>query len=158
MSIHPPKHERNVTGVEYHHADLLALNEVESLLSDREFDYVVNLGGYIDHTLFKQGGRQLIEEHFVAVQNLLAVLSRERLQAYIHIGSSDEYGNAPALKHENERISDLTILPWQSCCYTLPTNVAQYRKFSSNHSAIVSDLRSRTKQSSLPATNHQRLS
>ena len=55
LSLHPLKHQRYVTGVEYHHVDLLVLNELESLLSDREFDYVVNLGGYIDHTLFKQG-------------------------------------------------------------------------------------------------------
>ena len=96
------------------------LNELESLLSDREFDYVVNLGGYIDHTLFKQGGRQLIEEHFVAVQNLLAVLSRERLKAYIHIGSSDEYGNASAPQHEKMRESPIS--PYSSAKLLLRTS------------------------------------
>ena len=108
LSLHPPKNERYVNGVEYLHGDLLALNEVEDLLHDEEFEYVVNLGGYIKHTQFKQGGRQLIEEHFTAIQNLLAVLPRERLQAFIQIGSSDEYGNSPAPQHEGLRESPIS--------------------------------------------------
>ncbi len=110
LSLHPPKLERNVTGVEYFHGDLLKQTELERILADREFDYVVNLGGYIKHTLFKLGGRQLIEEHFTAIQNLLTVISRESLQTFIQIGSSDEYGNAPAPQHENLR--ELAISPY----------------------------------------------
>ena len=64
---------------------------------------MVNLGGYVNHTLFQEGGRQQVEEHFTAIQNLITVLSRKKLQRFIQVGSSDEYGNAPAPQHEHLR-------------------------------------------------------
>ena len=36
-------------------------------LSNMEFDYVINAGGYIDHTPYFSGGRDLIDQHFFAV-------------------------------------------------------------------------------------------
>ena len=58
FSLHPPKPNLYVIGVEYLHGDILKMDEVEDLFHDREFEYVVNLGGYINHTIFRQGGRQ----------------------------------------------------------------------------------------------------
>src|SRR2546426_1121527 len=48
-------------------ADRAALREA---LGDAEFDYVVNCGGYVDHTSFSQGGRSVIDTHFAGVMNL----------------------------------------------------------------------------------------
>ena len=62
LSLHPPKSQRFVKGVEYLQVDLLKQAELEEFFHEREFEYVVNLGGYINHTLFRSGGRQLIEE------------------------------------------------------------------------------------------------
>ena len=100
LSLHSPKGERYVPGVEYLHCDLLNQSGLEKQLNDKEFDYVVNLSGYINHVLFREGGRQQVEEHFTSIQNLITVLSRDKLQRFIQIGSSDEYGNAPAPQHE----------------------------------------------------------
>ena len=108
LSLHPPKPERYVAGVKYFHCDLLKKTELEEIFRDSKFDYVVNLGGYINHTLFRAGGRQHIEEHFTAIQNLITFLSRESLQTFIQIGSSDEYGNIPAPQHENLRESPIS--------------------------------------------------
>ena len=103
LSINPPKPERHVSGVSYLFGDLINLRQIEKILQNKDFDYVVNLGGYVNHTLFREGGRQQIEEHFTAIQNLITVLSSEKLKRFIQIGSSDEYGNAPAPQHEHLR-------------------------------------------------------
>ena len=103
LSLTLPKTERHVSGVNYLCGDILNLKQIEKILRNKDFDYVVNLGGYVNHTLFQEGGRQQVEEHFTAIQNLFTVLSREKLQRFIQIGSSDEYGNAPAPQHEHLR-------------------------------------------------------
>lgn len=72
-------------------------------LGDNRFDYVVNLGGYIDHTLFSSGGRSLISSHFDGLLNLIEFLDRTTIKRFVQIGSSDEYGDGPAPQHENLR-------------------------------------------------------
>ena len=102
VSLNPPTEERFVHGVRYLHFDIVDKTLVKKHLGE-DFDYVVNLGGYINHQFFRDGGRDLIEMHFSALQNLLEVLSRRKLKRFVQIGSSDEYGNAPAPQHEDLR-------------------------------------------------------
>ena len=102
VSLNPPTEERFVDCVRYLRFDMTDQTLVKKNLSD-DFDYVVNLGGYINHQLFLNGGRSLIETHFTALQNLLEVIPREKLKRFVQIGSSDEYGNAPAPQQEGLR-------------------------------------------------------
>ena len=102
VSLNPPSSERLVEGVRYLHFDLTDLSTVNNHL-DEDFEYVVNLGGYINHQLFQEGGSTLIETHFSALQNLVKILPRRRLKRFVQIGSSDEYGNATAPQHEDQR-------------------------------------------------------
>ena len=99
VSLKPPSEERLVGGVSYLHFNLSDCGLVKSNLNE-DFDYVVNLGGYINHRLFREGGRDLIEMHFTTLQNLLEVLPRHKLKRFVQIGSSDEYGNVPAPQDE----------------------------------------------------------
>jgi len=103
LSLHPPNRDRLVKGVKYLHGDILNLIELKKILQKKEFEYVVNFGGYIKHTLFHEGGRQFIEEHFTAIQNLLTILNRDKLIRFVQIGSSDEYGNTTPPQHEKLR-------------------------------------------------------
>jgi len=102
VSLNSPTEERFVNGVRYLHFDLADQSLVKKHLSE-DFDYVVNLSGYINHQLFRDGGRHLIYTHFTALQNLLEVLPLSKLKRFVQIGSSDEYGNAPAPQHEEMR-------------------------------------------------------
>ena len=102
VSLNPPSDERFVNGVNYLHFDVLDRALVKNHLS-KDFDYVVNLGGYINHQLFLKGGRSLIETHFTGLQNLLEVLPRSKLKRFVQIGSSDEYGGVPGPQHEKLR-------------------------------------------------------
>jgi nucleoside-diphosphate-sugar epimerase len=103
LSLNVPKPSRRVPGVEYICADIIDKDSLQAKLSEIAFEYVVNVGGYIDHTLFLQGGRASIQAHFDALLNLIEPLDKQILKKFVQIGSSDEYGNAPAPQKEQMR-------------------------------------------------------
>ncbi len=88
-------------------ADLTDAGSLRKLGSN-QYDFVVNLGGYVDHALFGRGGRALIDSHFNGLLNLLEVLDRSVVRRFVQIGSSDEYGDAPAPQHEGLRESPIS--------------------------------------------------
>lgn len=102
ISLTPPSSKRFVKSVNYLHLDLKDFEAANAALAG-SFDYVVNLGGYIDHTLFKDGGQHVIYDHFFALQNLILILSKKSIKRFVHVGSSDEYGNSPAPQVEEFR-------------------------------------------------------
>lgn len=97
-------------GMESIHADISDKKQLQSVLRDKSFHYVFNLGGYIDHTAYFKGGRRLIESHFIGLMNLVDCLNKEELKGFVQIGSSDEYGNAPAPQKEYMR--EMPISPY----------------------------------------------
>ena len=102
VPLTPPTYFRFVEGVRYLHFDMSDLGLVKKYISE-DYDFIVNLGGYIDHQLFRDGGRNLIETHFTTLQNLVETISRRKLKRFVQIGSSDEYGNNIAPQDENQR-------------------------------------------------------
>ena len=102
LDLNEPLPARRVSEARYIISDL---TQPESLawLANEKYDYVVNLGGYIDHRLFSKGGRSLIRTHFDGLLNLLEGLDRTCLKRFVQIGSSDEYGDAPAPQSEDMR-------------------------------------------------------
>ena len=109
IGLNPPITTRICSGANYVTADL---SHVDSLrrLGDNRFDYVVNLGGHIDHSLFSNGGRRLIRVHFDGMLGLLEFLDRETIKRFVQIGSSDEYGDMPA--PQKERLREQPISPY----------------------------------------------
>jgi nucleoside-diphosphate-sugar epimerase len=133
VSLNSPTEIRFVDAVEYLHFDLNDRALVNKYLNE-DFDYVVNLGGYIDHKLFMEGGRALIDAHFSALQNLLEVLPRHRLKRFVQIGSSDEYGNAPAPQHE--KLREQSISPY-SLAKTASTHFLQMLNYTENFPSVI---------------------
>lgn len=84
-------------------ADMTDLTALRGALDGEGFEYVVNCGGYIDHAPLGKGGRKVAEAHFEGVVNLVTVLARSTLRGFVSIGSSDEYGDAPAPQRESRR-------------------------------------------------------
>jgi nucleoside-diphosphate-sugar epimerase len=102
LSLHSG-HPRVNPSVKNVAADITDRNGVRSALGDSRFDYVVNCGGYIDHATFSKGGRAVFEAHFDGVMCLAETLDRDALRGFVNIGSSDEYGDAPAPQTEAQR-------------------------------------------------------
>jgi nucleoside-diphosphate-sugar epimerase len=107
LSLHAghPKTNAQVKNIA---ADITDRNAVKSALGDARFEYVVNCGGYIDHATFSKGGRGVFEAHFGGVMCLAETLDRGTLRAFVNIGSSDEYGDAPAPQKESQRESPIS--------------------------------------------------
>lgn len=90
-------------GVSYLIADLSDRGSLKQLFSGKQFEYIVNCGGYIDHRSYFSGGRKLIATHFEGVLNLLDTINLGCLKRFIQIGSGDEYGAAAAPQSESVR-------------------------------------------------------
>jgi nucleoside-diphosphate-sugar epimerase len=99
-----------LSDVEVIKCDITNKERLKKVLYKKSFDYVFNLGGYIDHTPYFQGGRKLIESHFRGLLNLIDCLDIKNLQRFVQIGSSDEYGNVAA--PQNESIREAPISPY----------------------------------------------
>jgi len=102
VSLNKPTTERYVDGVRYLHFNLTDQSQIEKHI-DEKYEYIVNLGGYVNHQLFKDGGRHVIDAHFSAIQNLLEIIPNADMKRFVQIGSSDEYGDADAPQHEELR-------------------------------------------------------
>lgn len=86
--------------VTWHRVDAADRNSLGAALAGAAFDYVVNCGGYIDHTPYFHGGQWVFNAHFGAAFHLPGLLDRSRLMAFVNLGSSDEYGDHPAPQAE----------------------------------------------------------
>jgi len=103
LSLNNLSADRKIEGIEYLQVDITDLSELQKQLRGLQFEYVVNLSGYIDHCSFLEGGRSVIDAHFVGLQNLIQVIDWCKLKRFVQIGSSDEYGNLPAPQSEKMR-------------------------------------------------------
>jgi nucleoside-diphosphate-sugar epimerase len=101
----PKVQKKNIV---YLSADLSSLKEVKNAIEFTKFTHVINLSGEINHSPFNVGGKEVIENHFIGLVNLVASLDREFLKCFIQVGSSDEYGSAHAPQNENHECIPLS--------------------------------------------------
>ena len=102
LSLREPIVSRKISDVKYFFNDLNHEINIKNIFSEN-FDYIVNLSGYINHISFFEGGDNVISEHFDNVRNIVKVINRDDLKCFINIGSSDEYGGSTSPQNENLR-------------------------------------------------------
>ena len=110
LSLNTLDVEEKIEGVNYIQADITNFKELQERVSVRSFDYVVNLSGYIDHSVFLEGGNEVMSVHFDGLRNILKLINWRRVKRFVQIGSSDEYGNLPA--PQNEEMREAPISPY----------------------------------------------
>lgn len=103
LSLHKPNENKQIAGVEYLVANIGSYPNLAQVLENRSFRYVVNLGGYVNHKHFSDGGKEIVDVHLGGVLNLVQCLDRTALKLFVQIGSSDEYGDNPAPQNEVQR-------------------------------------------------------
>ncbi len=109
-------------GVTYLTADIRHKVSLLTILEDKVFEYVINLGGYVDHANYSNGGDEVYDVHFNGVRNLVDCLDKSKIKGFVQIGSSDEYGNNPAPQFETQR--EAPISPY-SCAKVASTYFLQ---------------------------------
>jgi nucleoside-diphosphate-sugar epimerase len=83
--------------VKYIHSDIIKLNNLKKKVKKKEFHYVINLSGNIDH----KKNSETFKVHFNGVKNLLKTLNIKKLRLFIQIGSCLEYGKQPSPQKES---------------------------------------------------------
>ena len=110
VSLNPPKKNRYVSGVNYLQVDISNSNNLKKKLVG-SFTYVVNLGGYVNHSSFAQDGKNIIKVHFQGLTNLVNILLKKKISKLVQIGSSLEYGNLKSPQKE-ENVEGLPKSPY----------------------------------------------
>ena len=111
-----PKSSESITGYDYRYfkADIEQMDSFESF-NEISFNYVYNLAGYIDHSPFFKTGRDVINNHYIGLLNLLQRLDRSNLKSFVQIGSSDEYGGLDAPQVETMREAPISPYSVAKC-------------------------------------------
>jgi nucleoside-diphosphate-sugar epimerase len=102
LSLSIPDEEQRERSVNYLSADITKPEELK-VLKTKPYHYIVNTGGYINHSSFFDGGDQVVDAHFDGFLNILKSIDRSELIRFINIGSSDEYGEVTAPQSESAR-------------------------------------------------------
>lgn len=84
-------------------ADIGDISSLEKNLTDKSYDYIVNCGGYVDHSTFSKNGIDILNTHFGGVMNILHMINKSSLKKFINLGSGDEYGSNKSPQLESFR-------------------------------------------------------
>jgi nucleoside-diphosphate-sugar epimerase len=122
LSKNNPNSDDKFDGASYLTVDIKHKAMLLTALRDKAFDYVINLGGYVDHVNYSNGGNEVYDVHFNGVRNLVDCLNKSKIKGFVQIGSSDEYGNNPAPQSETQR--EVPISPY-SCAKVASTYFLQ---------------------------------
>ena len=88
ISLNPAKKIRYLTKVKYIRCDIAKKKFLQRKIK-KHFDYVVNLGGYVDHSNTKK----ILKNHYGGCKNLTEIFLKKTPLSFVQIGSSLEYGN-----------------------------------------------------------------
>ena len=96
ISSRPPKKLRYLSKVEYLLCDITNKNNLKKKIR-KSFNYVVNLGGYVDHT----NKKKTFKSHYIGCKNLAEIFLNKRPLSFVQMGSSIEYGHSKSPQKEN---------------------------------------------------------
>lgn len=95
FSTKPPIKIRKLKKVKYILGDIGKKKDLNKL--KKNFTYVVNLGGYVDHS----NKKKTFQSHFVGCKNLSDFFLKKKIKSFIQIGSCLEYGFSKSPQKEN---------------------------------------------------------
>ena len=96
ISTKKPKKLRKLKKVEYLKCNISKINDLKKI--DKQFDHIVNLGGYVNH----HNKKLTYESHYIGSVNLYNVFKETKLKSFIQIGSSLEYGKTKSPQNEDK--------------------------------------------------------
>jgi len=100
ISSNPPKKIRYLSKVKYLCGDISNRKLLKKIISNY-YDYVVNLGGYVDHS----NKKKTLKSHYEGCKNLAGIFLKKPPLSFVQIGSSLEYGTALSPQKEGIKCS-----------------------------------------------------
>ncbi len=96
LSFRKPKLSRYLKRVNYLHCDISNKEKLHKKIK-KKFDFVVNLGGYVNH----KERKKTFDSHYKGCKNLADFFVNRKILSFIQIGSSVEYGSSRSPQSEN---------------------------------------------------------
>ena len=100
LSFRKPKKERYLKKAKYIQCDISNKNNVKRNIKGN-FDYVVNLGGYVNHN----DKVKTYNSHYKGCKNIADFFRKKKITSFIQIGSSVEYGPIKSPQSETQNCS-----------------------------------------------------
>ena len=104
FSTKAPKKIRYLPNVKYIICDITKKNILKKKIN-KNFDYVVNLGGYVDHS----NKKKTFKRHYIGCKNLTEILLKNPPKAFLQMGSSVEYGTLKSPQKEDGKCNPKSI-------------------------------------------------
>ena len=117
VSTSKPKKIRFLKKEKYKILDITNKNLIKKKLNFN-YDYVVNLGGYVNHSEKKK----TYESHYIGCKNLVDFFLKKKIKSFIQIGSCVEYGFIASPQKETSNINIKEIKSTYGKAKLLSTN------------------------------------
>ena len=104
ISTKKPINSRKLLKVEYILCDITKKKLLKKKIQ-KSFTYVVNLGGYVDHS----NKIKTYKSHYIGCKNLTEIFLKMKPKAFVQMGSSVEYGNVKSPQKENDKCNPKSI-------------------------------------------------
>ena len=95
LSTNKPKKNRKLKKVNYKICDVSNYNQINKKIKP-DYDYVVNLAGYVDHT----NEPKTMKSHYIGCKNLSNFFLNSKMKKFVQIGSCIEYGKIESPQKE----------------------------------------------------------
>ena len=104
ISSNPPQKKRYLSLVKYIIADISNKKILKKKIK-KNFKYIVNLGGYVDHSDTKKTYRT----HFIGCKNIAEICRNKTPTRFVQMGSSSEYGTTQSPQKETFKCKPKSI-------------------------------------------------
>ena len=104
ISSKRPRKKRYLPQVKYIICDITKKKSLRKNIQ-KSFNYVVNLGGYVDHS----NRKKTFKSHYIGCKNLTEIFLKKELIAFVQMGSSAEYGNVKSPQKENAKCKPKSV-------------------------------------------------
>ena len=156
LSSNRPKKIRYLSKVKYIRCDITNKKLLKKKIN-KNFDYVVNLGGYVDHS----NKKKTLLSHYNGCKNLAEIFLKKIPSSFIQIGTSLEYGNSNSPQKENIKCNLKTIKSTYGKAKLLSSihmiNLFKKKKLSCNCSEAIFGLWSKTRCKSILTNYYKKM-
>tara|TARA_Y100001958_G_C21166985_1_gene499593 strand:+ start:234 stop:1154 length:921 start_codon:yes stop_codon:yes gene_type:complete len=115
LSTKYPQKRKRLKNVSYLICDISKKKELKKI-KNCEYDYVVNLAGYVDHS----NEKKVFKVHYEGCKNLANIFLLKNIKKFIQIGSSVEYGKK--ISPQNEKMKSKNTYSYYGNAKLLSTN------------------------------------
>ena len=103
FSRNKPIKNRKINGVRYLQGDISKKKDLSKIHG--YFDFVINLSGNVNHN----NKKEVFRSHYLGLINIANFFLKKKIEKFIQIGSSGEYGNSKSPHYENTKCFPLTF-------------------------------------------------